>query len=188
MPRKNKVRIKKTRKTTCSKRQVPTSSAVFRIVDFELIKHPQCSSFAMTIGSDAFRDREDRGYFSGKQDVRYYLRPITSGDPLTKATHALIHYCPKHDLYFNAYLRFYAGAELLIGAAQSVLWRLWMLLSGASFEWVEQVAKTLNKSGVAETAFYSLPAENLAEAQRRGGLGMVYEGEIIPSKEVVTWH
>ncbi|MCX8958146.1 hypothetical protein [Erwinia psidii] len=188
MPRKTKVRMKKTGKATCSKRRAPTSSVVFGIVDFEPVKHPHCSSFARTIGSETFRDRVDRGYFSGKQDVRYYLRPITSGDSPTEATHALIHYCPKHDLYFNARIRFYAGAELLMGAAQSDLWRLWMLLSGASLEWVELVAKSLNEKGVAETAFYSLPAENLAEAQCRGGLGVVYEGEIIPSKEVVTWH
>lgn len=190
MPRKNKARKEKrhTQKRHTQKRQEPTSSIEFHIVNFELIKHPKCSSFAVSIGSETFRDRTDRAYFLGKQDIKYYLRPITSSDDTKKATHALIHYCPKHDLYFNAYIRFYAGAKLLMRAAQADLWRLWMLLSGERIERVELLAKSLHEIGVSETTFYCLPAENLAEAQRYGGLGVIYEDEFIPSKEVVSWH
>nr|EEE1922913.1 hypothetical protein [Salmonella enterica subsp. diarizonae] len=158
------------------------------LVDFERIQPPGYSGFAMPVGDTSAPDLADRGYFADKPDVKYYFRPALPGEKTSGATHVLLHYCTKHNLFFRAYIRFYRGSNVMNCAGQPDLWRLWMLLSGADFQWVEHLVSTLNHLGIPVTSFYHIPAESYSDAQALGGLGVMVNGEYVPSKGRTIWH
>ncbi|EFT9845791.1 hypothetical protein HQR70_003004 [Salmonella enterica] len=158
------------------------------LIDFERIQPPGYSGFAMPVGETSAADLADRGYFADKPGVKYHFRPALPGEKTLGATHVLLHYCTKHNLFFRAYIRFYRGSDVMARAGQSDLWRLWMLLGGADLQWVEYMAATLNSQGIPVTSFYHIPAESYSDAQKRGGLGVIINGEYVPPKGSTTWH